>query len=149
MNTCKMGHPLQYSTDTIGYMGGGFSCDQCHTPSQCIYGRYNCMYCKYDICLTCYSKPIPGPMPSPYPAPGPYPYPGPMPGPMPGPYPVPGPFYQSTCSMGHPLAHSTSTVGYPSDNFTCNKCGSTYACVMGRYCCLYCRYDLCPTCKPN
>ncbi len=52
---CKNGHPLLWSGDASGYMGGKFSCDLCHKANNASFGRWHCPTCKYDVCILCRS----------------------------------------------------------------------------------------------
>lgn len=116
--TCRSGHSLLYSRNWIGYTTSKYRCDICSRTYSTISGRWNCNYCKYDVCSFCrppsatsysvpydpyqqsysYPQPIIQPIVQPItiqpiavPQPQPYPYPQPQPQPYPVPYPRPYP----------------------------------------------------------
>lgn len=61
---CRSGHNLEYDYSSDGYPCSCFSCDSCHQSYNCSEGRYNCRYCKWDICNNCSNqyKPKPNPV---------------------------------------------------------------------------------------
>ncbi len=118
VHKCRMGHHLNYNTSSDGYMGGMFNCDLCKCTHSCGEGRWNCQWCKWDVCNNCASqyKPKPNPI--------------------------------STCSAGHMLNFTNQSFGYPSGSYACDMCHRTFPCSCGRWNCSSCQYDICSFCRP-
>eukprot|EP00831_Metopus_contortus_P061583 TRINITY_DN5346_c0_g1_i1.p1 TRINITY_DN5346_c0_g1~~TRINITY_DN5346_c0_g1_i1.p1 ORF type:complete len:261 (+),score=-14.32 TRINITY_DN5346_c0_g1_i1:531-1313(+) len=121
-------HQICSSCNYIVPQNTGSCCDYCHNNFPCSMGRYNCNYCKFDVCQNCYNMMVKPPMP-----------------PMP-PMPFGG---GKMCQMGHPLQFTYSTAN---SNFGCFKCSScnepSVACSLGRWACFNCNYNVCTKCMP-
>eukprot|EP01022_Parablepharisma_sp_SALTPOND_P026586 TRINITY_DN64445_c0_g1_i1.p1 TRINITY_DN64445_c0_g1~~TRINITY_DN64445_c0_g1_i1.p1 ORF type:complete len:1204 (-),score=5.94 TRINITY_DN64445_c0_g1_i1:53-3520(-) len=52
----------------------------------------------------------------------------------------------TTCASGHPLNYSYHE--YPGCFYSCNICGTTNDCRLGRWFCMTCSYDVCNSCRP-
>ncbi len=59
--------------------------------------------------------------------------------------PTPGPL---TCPSGHALLLSKTSVGYYNATFKCNVCLNQYSCLVQRWNCSKCKYDVCKHCRP-
>lgn len=49
----KYGHPLTYTTESAGYHGGDFLCDNWRQSFFWNIGRWSCLNCRFDICQAC------------------------------------------------------------------------------------------------
>lgn len=116
---CRSGHNLNYSYDTFGYESGYYYCDNCKTSNHCGSGRYNCSYCKWDICNNCanYYKPKSNPV--------------------------------SHCRSGHQLTYTTLCYpgAFGPGDYACDLCKRKYPSTQQRWCCTLCSYDICGFCR--
>lgn len=56
--------------------------------------------------------------------------------------PKPNPVTQ--CHSGHILMY---TKQYPHGSYSCDACKRSFPCNQDRWCCTYCKYDVCPFCR--
>ena len=121
MQTCKQGHYLAFNVSSVDYMAGMFTCDVCHKNYPCGVGRYNCDYCKFDICQACQCKVAKTPATC-----------------------------NKTCGSGHPLHYNTDTTGCTYHTYSCSICkNSGIPCASGRWTCYGCNYNVCVCCIPH
>ena len=176
MQSSYHAHPMNWTGDPSGYMGGVFSCDKCHKSQPCANGRLSCVPCKYDICSTCacvqcaknhllaFTTDSSGYMggvfacdschkSQPCTA-GRWSCPPCKydvctqcrPAPA-GPQPVPMTAFIQ-CGEGDPLEWSKNSAGYMMDKFSCDICKKATNCGVGRWSCQKCKYDICHDCRP-
>ncbi len=55
LRTCAKGHQLFFSRNTTGYES--YDCVRCLKGGKCQDGRWNCMFCKYNLCPMCRPPP--------------------------------------------------------------------------------------------
>ncbi len=117
MQTCKRQHPLTWCMTMDGYMSGTFRCDICNKNCVCTNGRLNCSLCRYDICQNCMKNLSPAKD------------------------------LKHNCRKGHMLSWSNSNVGYSGFNYICDNCKASRMINDGRWNCMTCKYDICPSCR--
>ena len=159
MTTCAKNHPLNFTLDGTGYMGGVYSCDRCHKTSPCASGRWACLPCKYDVCLNCLppgtalrckmnhslqlTQALTCQMCKTHIATPPC-----WTCPMCSFDVCPRCMGLHQCQKMHPLSWTTNASGYMAGKFSCDICHKTTDAVLGRFSCLACKYDLCHACRP-
>lgn len=50
------------------------------------------------------------------------------------------------CAKSHPLLLSKTNVGYPDSIYTCAYCGGQFSCLVQRWHCSTCKYNVCKSC---
>eukprot|EP00826_Nyctotherus_ovalis_P014121 TRINITY_DN138_c0_g3_i1.p1 TRINITY_DN138_c0_g3~~TRINITY_DN138_c0_g3_i1.p1 ORF type:complete len:879 (+),score=259.64 TRINITY_DN138_c0_g3_i1:50-2638(+) len=126
---CTRSHNLDFNYDL--YPENAYLCDRCNREGKCTSGRWRCLKCNYDICTIC----TPRSTASTQRYVSVYEYAAPI-----------SSRVISTCLLNHMLWFSK--YKYLSNAYQCNKCFNEFPCDEGRWFCVECEYDICPTCRP-
>ena len=51
-----------------------------------------------------------------------------------------------TCKNNHQLSLTTDAIGYMAGTFSCDLCHKPFKCMNGRWTCVPCKWDVCPSC---
>jgi len=117
LQTCALGHQLFFSRSANSY--DHFDCHKCLRGGKCAAGRWNCIYCKYDLCTKC--KPAPS-------------------------YDELKKLCPNGHKLSTESPDQNEEMD---NDFICSKCKHHSITIPGqkRLCCLACSYDLCPNCS--
>eukprot|EP01022_Parablepharisma_sp_SALTPOND_P014180 TRINITY_DN190_c0_g1_i1.p1 TRINITY_DN190_c0_g1~~TRINITY_DN190_c0_g1_i1.p1 ORF type:complete len:1066 (+),score=81.34 TRINITY_DN190_c0_g1_i1:2683-5880(+) len=117
ITTCTKGHMLWYST--YSYLSGEYECNKCFRHANCKDGRWFCIQCEYDICLSC--RPPPEDIEK----------------------------YTKTCNNGHVMIQSTNRYNEQDAYYRCSFCRKAKSVEDNRWWCPICNYDVCNECADN
>jgi len=111
---CAKGHLLWYST--YCYLSGLYECNKCFAHKNCADGRWFCLQCEYDICLTCRAPPEDVAS------------------------------YSKTCNNGHNMIQSKNRYSSDEIFYRCDFCSKGKSIEETRWWCPMCNYDVCNEC---